>query len=158
MFELGKDEISAAAKPALNNFIEGMKTNGIKNCELTINGYTDGTGTKKFNQTLSANRANAVKKYLTDNGPDTFDESNITTNGMGEGSCSCSVAPIPPDKKSDPDYSQCDGQSPNYTNNDALRYAPCRRVTIKLDTQSCQSSTGGDLGNIIQTVASNITQ
>lgn len=158
LFELGKDVISDTAKPALNKFIADMKTNGIKNCKLTINGYTDGTGSTKFNQTLSENRANAVKNYLTSNGPDTFDATNITTNGMGEGSCSCSVAQVPSGKESDPDYKQCVGQSPNYINNYALRYAPCRRVTIELDSSSCQSTTGGDLGNIIQTVASNITQ
>lgn len=158
LFELGKDVISDAAKPALNKFIADMKTNGIKNCKLTINGYTDGTGSAKFNQTLSEKRANAVKKYLTDNGPDTFNAANITTSGMGEGYCNCGNGAIPFGKEKDPDYRQCVGQTPNYTNNNALRYAPCRRVTIELDSNSCQSTTGDDLGNIIQTVASNITQ
>ena len=158
LFELGKDVISKTAKPALDKFIADMKTNGIKNCKLTINGYTDGTGSTKFNQTLSENRANAVKKYLTDNGPDTFDAANITTSGMGEGYCNCGNGAIPSGKEKDPDYRQCVGKSPNYTNNSSLQFAPCRRVTIELDSNSCQSTTGGDLGNIIQTVASNITQ
>ncbi len=156
LFELGSAEISDTAKPALNKFITDMKNNGIKNCKLTINGYTDCTGSTKFNQTLSENRANAVKTYLTTNGTDVFDAAHITTNGMGEGTCSCGVAPIPSGKETDPDYKQCKGQTDNYTNNNNLRYAPCRRVTIELDTTSCQSNTGGDLGSIIQTVTSNI--
>ncbi len=158
LFELGKDVISDTAKPALNKFIKDLTDNGIKNCKLTIKGYTDGTGSANFNQTLSEKRANTVKKYLTDNGPDTFDAANITTSGMGEGYCNCGNGAIPSGKDKDPDYRQCVGQTPNYTNNNALRYAPCRRVTIELDATSCQSTTGGDLGNIIQTVASNITQ
>ncbi|MBQ8728728.1 MAG: OmpA family protein, partial [Alphaproteobacteria bacterium] len=89
LFELGKDVISDTARTTLNKFIKDLTDNGIKNCKLTINGYTDGTGSANFNQTLSEKRANAVKTYLTDNGPDTFDAANITTNGMGEGYCNC---------------------------------------------------------------------
>lgn len=158
LFELGSAQISQDAQPALNKFIKDLTDNGIKNCKLTINGYTDGTGSANFNQTLSENRANAVKKHLTDNGPDTFDAANITTNGMGEGYCNCGNGAIPSGKEKDPDYRQCVGKYPNYTNNSSLQFAPCRRVTIELDSNSCQSTTGGDLGNIIQTVASNITQ
>ena len=156
LFKLGSAEISDTAKPALNKFIKDMTDNGIKNCKLTINGYTDGTGSASYNKTLSEKRANAVKDYLTTNGKDIFDASTISTNGMGEGYCNCGVAPIPSGKEKDPDYKQCVGKTPNYTNNSGLQYAPCRRVTIELDNTSCQSTTGGDLGSIIQTVASSI--
>ncbi|MDC8004925.1 OmpA family protein [Aureisphaera galaxeae] len=48
---------------------------------LAIHGHTDSDGTNEFNQTLSENRANSVKSYLTRRG---IEESRLTTSGYGE--------------------------------------------------------------------------
>jgi OOP family OmpA-OmpF porin len=54
----------------------------VQNPTLTIqiNGHTDNTSNPEYNQTLSENRANAVKKYLVQKG---ISENNIKTQGFG---------------------------------------------------------------------------
>jgi outer membrane protein OmpA-like peptidoglycan-associated protein len=49
--------------------------------KLAIDGHTDNVGKDDFNQTLSENRANAVKEYFVSKG---IDESRITSAGHGE--------------------------------------------------------------------------
>jgi len=49
--------------------------------KLAIDGHTDWVGSDEFNQTLSDNRANAVKQYFISKG---IDESRITSAGHGE--------------------------------------------------------------------------
>jgi OOP family OmpA-OmpF porin len=48
---------------------------------LSIDGHTDWVGTDEYNQTLSDNRANAVKAYIVSKG---IDASRITATGHGE--------------------------------------------------------------------------
>jgi len=48
--------------------------------KLAIEGYTDTTGTAAFNQTLSAQRANAVRDYLVQQG---LDAGTVTAQGFG---------------------------------------------------------------------------
>lgn len=155
LFLIGKAELSTDAKNALANFRKNMEDAKLTNCKITVTGHTDRTGKTALNQTLSEKRAQAVWDELKDS--TAFNKTTSVVEGKGLAECTCGTGLIPPGKENDNDYKACKAKDATYTVAN-MRYAPCRRVTIKLDTQSCQSSTGGDLGNIIQTVASNITQ
>ena len=52
-----------------------------KNTAVTLNGYTDSFGSKRYNLKLGLRRANSVANYLINNG---IDKSKITTKGLGE--------------------------------------------------------------------------
>jgi len=65
-FEVGKYNLSKQATGLLDAMIEGLKYNS--SVKLRIEGNTDNTGGEKFNEKLSINRADAVKKYLVSKG------------------------------------------------------------------------------------------
>lgn len=155
LFLIGKAELSTDAKNALANFRKNMEDAKLTNCKITVTGHTDRTGKTALNQTLSEKRAQAVWDELKDS--TAFNKTTSVVEGKGLAECTCGTGLIPPGKENDNDYKACKAKDATYTVAN-MRYAPCRRVTIELDTQSCQSTTGGDLGSIIQTVASNITQ
>ncbi|MBQ4129857.1 MAG: OmpA family protein [Alphaproteobacteria bacterium] len=155
LFLIGKAELSTDAKNALANFRKNMEDAKLTNCKITVTGHTDRTGKTALNQTLSEKRAQAVWDELKDS--TAFNKTTSVVEGKGLAECTCGTGLIPPGKENDNDYKACKAKDATYTVAN-MRYAPCRRVTIKLDSNSCQSTTGGDLGNIIQTVASNITQ
>jgi outer membrane protein OmpA-like peptidoglycan-associated protein len=48
---------------------------------LEIEGHTDSTGSDEFNQTLSEQRADAVRTYLIDQG---LPETSLTARGFGK--------------------------------------------------------------------------
>lgn len=77
-FETGKSDLKTTAKTNLAEMAKIMK-NYPENV-LTINGYTDSTGTAKTNETLSQKRAEAVKAQLVTNG---LPMATIATMGMG---------------------------------------------------------------------------
>ena len=62
LFATGKYNLNASAQNQLSKFSNVLKTN--TDCSVGILGYTDSTGSDATNQTLSENRANAVKSYL----------------------------------------------------------------------------------------------
>ena len=78
LFDTGKSALKAEAKTNLQQMADIM----IKYPEnvLTINGYTDSTGSSKINDELSENRAKAVKTQLIASG---LPESIISTSGKG---------------------------------------------------------------------------
>ena len=78
LFETGKSDLKPAAKTNLAEMAKIMK-NYPENV-LTINGYTDSTGTAKTNEVLSQKRAEAVKGHLVASGLPT---ATISTVGMG---------------------------------------------------------------------------
>ena len=78
-FETGKDVIKKQSFLILDNVVKVMKENA--EYKLVINGHTDNQGDDAKNLTLSQNRANAVKKYLSDKG---VDASRLTATGYGE--------------------------------------------------------------------------
>ncbi len=51
-------------------------------CKIEIDGHTDSRGSDEYNQGLSERRAEAVKKWLADNGASSGDQ--ITAKGFGE--------------------------------------------------------------------------
>ena len=58
-----------------------MLMNSRPDVKIVVYGHTDSIGTNEYNQTLSENRANSVKEYLTSHG---IEESRISAVGYGE--------------------------------------------------------------------------
>lgn len=78
-FALDSYELTESAKTNLQEIIDLMDK--YPQTMVTVVGHTDSTGTMKYNQTLSEQRANAVAEYLEENG---IDPSRVTTEGKGE--------------------------------------------------------------------------
>ena len=78
-FETGKEVIKSSSHSILDNVVSILKTHDDYNIE--IHGHTDNVGNEEENKALSANRAKAVKEYLTSKG---IAESRITTFGHGQ--------------------------------------------------------------------------
>ena len=78
-FEIGKSDIHYTQKAGLLNLIDMVKNSDTK---LVVVGYADAkTGSKARNMRLSELRANAVKKFLVDNG---IKEENVTVDFRGD--------------------------------------------------------------------------
>ncbi len=78
LFETGKASLKPAAKSNLAEMAAIMKK--YPENVLTINGYTDSTGSLKTNEELSKKRAEAVKVQLVNSG---MPSGTISTLGMG---------------------------------------------------------------------------
>lgn len=78
LFDSGKSTVKTNSKDNLQEMAEIMKK--YPENVLTIYGYTDITGTSRFNEELSKNRADAVKKELVAAG---MPAEVITTHGLG---------------------------------------------------------------------------
>lgn len=78
-FEFGKATLQESSNDELNMMISMMKQN--ETMQVEISGHTDDVGSDVFNKKLSQQRADAVKKYLTDNGINTR---RIKSIGYGE--------------------------------------------------------------------------
>lgn len=79
-FETGKDAITAAWYPVLEDVVRTMKENPA--CKLEITGHTDNQGPSEMNKELAERRASSVKNYFVEKG---IDRSRIAT--MGKGDC-----------------------------------------------------------------------
>ncbi|MCX6316941.1 MAG: OmpA family protein [Bacteroidetes bacterium] len=79
LFVTGSAKLQTKSYKGLNEVAQIMKDNPAMS--LAIDGHTDNVGADDKNQTLSDNRANAVKTYLVSKG---IDESRITAQGHGE--------------------------------------------------------------------------
>jgi lipid-binding SYLF domain-containing protein len=78
-FATAQYAIPSDAEPVLNDVAKAMKDN--PNWTIRIEGNTDNTGSKQFNQKLSQQRAEAVMNWLAEHGVDT---SRMTAKGYGE--------------------------------------------------------------------------
>ncbi len=78
LFDTGKSDLKVSAKKDLQEMAEIMKK--YPENLLTINGYTDNTGSAKVNESLSKKRAEAVRTTLVANG---MPEATIKTQGWG---------------------------------------------------------------------------
>jgi len=78
LFETNKAELNFSSRTALSKFAKTLMD--YPDTNVMIYGHTDITGSDAINQPLSENRANAVKKYLVDEG---VNGARITTQGMG---------------------------------------------------------------------------
>lgn len=78
LFDTGKYNLKMEAQLGLAKLTGIVLSHpGLK---LAIEGYTDTTGTAAFNQTLSEQRANAVRDYLLQQG---LDAASVTAQGFG---------------------------------------------------------------------------
>jgi outer membrane protein OmpA-like peptidoglycan-associated protein len=78
LFDTGKSNLRAHAREALAK-LSGIVLN-YPSLQLSIEGYTDSTGSAEFNQTLSEKRADAVRGYLITHG---IDEGTLSAKGFG---------------------------------------------------------------------------
>jgi outer membrane protein OmpA-like peptidoglycan-associated protein len=78
LFDTGKSNLRADAREALAK-LSGIVLN-YPSLQLSIEGYTDSTGSAEFNQTLSEKRADAVRGYLITHG---IDEGTLSAKGFG---------------------------------------------------------------------------
>lgn len=78
-FKTGSAIINNSSFPFLNEIAEYMKAN--PSFMLSIVGHTDSQGEEKYNQKLSEDRAESVKKYLVQQG---VGEIVINASGKGE--------------------------------------------------------------------------
>ena len=78
LFDSGKADLKTEARKSLEKMASIMKK--YPENVLSVNGYTDNTGSKEINEVLSEKRAKAVKEQLVLAG---LSESVIATHGMG---------------------------------------------------------------------------
>ena len=79
LFVTGSYKLVASSYKGLNDVIKILNDN--PELKLSIDGHTDNVGADAMNQTLSDNRANAVKSYFVSKG---IAESRLTAAGHGE--------------------------------------------------------------------------
>ena len=79
LFEVNKSNLSGQAMTNLTDL--GVILNKYDDTNILIEGHTDSDGTEAYNQTLSEQRANAVKAYLASQ---SVSSGRITTVGYGE--------------------------------------------------------------------------
>lgn len=135
LFDLGKSTLRSDAKAHISNFINQLSKNGYTNCSIQIDGYTDPLGTTARNQTLSQQRADAVKKYIS--GLNNSAIKSITATGHGENDCTCGAAQDRQIDYNNYEYKICKGKAAEYQLTGDARYAPCRRVVI---TPTCDTT------------------
>jgi outer membrane protein OmpA-like peptidoglycan-associated protein len=80
-FELNSDRLSDEAKDNLRQFLKAIEDPRLANANFAIEGHTDATGPEPYNQQLSERRAEAVVKFLREQGADT---SRFLVKGFGE--------------------------------------------------------------------------
>lgn len=78
-FRTGSSELEPQYKMQLVEMAKVMKD--MRQYSLDLSGYADRQGEEKFNQSLSQQRADAVKAFLVSQG---IDEGRISTKGYGE--------------------------------------------------------------------------
>lgn len=79
LFDTGKSDLRPEGREDLAK-LSGIVLN-YPSLRLTIEGHTDNSGSAEFNQTLSEQRANAVRNYLVGQG---LDAGSLTAQGLGE--------------------------------------------------------------------------
>ena len=78
-FATNKYNINSASQQSLNKLTGIFKE--YSDTDILIVGHTDSVGADDYNMTLSKNRANAVRNYLTNKG---ISRGRLTTNWFGE--------------------------------------------------------------------------
>jgi peptidoglycan-associated lipoprotein len=80
-FELNSDELSESAKANLLEFSRALKDPRLVNATFSIEGHTDATGPESYNLQLSERRADAVVRFLREQGADA---SRFSVKGLGQ--------------------------------------------------------------------------
>jgi OOP family OmpA-OmpF porin len=76
-FKLNSDEVAEGSRAIIRRFVGAVNHT---NSKITVEGYTDSTGSYEKNQQLSKRRAQSVKKLMVQYG---VDSSRITAVGKG---------------------------------------------------------------------------
>lgn len=86
LFATGKSTLTSAAQQEIKTFVANVKnaTDGDSKYCITVTGHTDKTGNAQSNNTLSQNRADAVKQALISSG---LASGRIRTVGRGQSEC-----------------------------------------------------------------------
>jgi outer membrane protein OmpA-like peptidoglycan-associated protein len=79
LFATGRSDLTAGGNVTLDKLVTFLKEYPDRN--VAIEGHTDNVGSLAMNQTLSQNRAEAVKTYLTGKG---IQSARVSATGMGE--------------------------------------------------------------------------
>jgi peptidoglycan-associated lipoprotein len=82
-FKFGKTELPAEAKSAIDQMVDGLKSQKSA-VWIEIEGHTDNIGDAKYNETLGMNRAEAVKRYLYEQHQVPLHKMNVITYGEGK--------------------------------------------------------------------------
>jgi len=80
-FKLNSAKLIPSAKDRLSQIASEIRSNGYKG-SIRITGNTCGLGDPVYDQRLSEQRANAVRRYLIDNG---FSANDLIARGLGKG-------------------------------------------------------------------------
>lgn len=78
LFATGSAEIQGQTNPNLEKLVDFLKQ--YQDRQVLIEGHTDNVGSASFNQTLSRQRAESVKQYLTGRG---IDSGRLSVSGFG---------------------------------------------------------------------------
>lgn len=86
LFATGKSTLTSVAQQEIKTFVANVKnaTDGDSKYCITVTGHTDKTGNVQSNNTLSQNRADAVKQALISSG---LASGRIRTVGRGQSEC-----------------------------------------------------------------------
>ena len=82
-FSFGKTELPAEAKSAIDQMVDGIKSQKSA-VFIEIEGHTDNVGDAKYNEALGMNRAEAVKRYLYEQHQVPLHKMNVITYGEGK--------------------------------------------------------------------------
>ena len=82
-FSFGKTELPAEAKSAIDQMVDGIKSQK-SSVWIEIEGHTDNVGDTKYNETLGMNRAEAVKRYLYEQHQVPLHKMNVISYGEGK--------------------------------------------------------------------------
>ena len=80
-FGFNSAEISPRSRASLQALGKALEDDSLKDAAIMVAGHTDATGRPEYNQRLSERRAEAVRKYLSDNF--NLSASNFTVVGYG---------------------------------------------------------------------------
>jgi outer membrane protein OmpA-like peptidoglycan-associated protein len=69
-FEFNSSELQSQATEQLKQLRSALTSESLSKDRFMVAGHTDGKGSPQYNQQLSVRRAEAVKRYLVDNGVD----------------------------------------------------------------------------------------
>lgn len=81
MFDLNSDRLTWKARQNLSQFANALKTRDLSEMGFAIEGHTDARGPSEYNQELSVKRAEAVVRFLSDQG---IARTRLEPKGYGE--------------------------------------------------------------------------
>jgi len=82
-FKFGKTELPAEAKSAIDQMVDGIKTQKSA-VWIEIEGHTDNVGDARYNENLGMERAEAVKRYLYEQHQVPLHKMNVISYGEGK--------------------------------------------------------------------------